>query len=106
VSSALAALTPQQQFGMSEGALAKREEAAGARPVPTTKISAHLSSLGSGSDGRMIFSLDNDQVWKQIASEGELLAKQGDSVTISRGWLNSYHLELANGRGCKVERIR
>jgi hypothetical protein len=53
-----------------------------------------------------VFTLDNEQVWKQIATQGELLAKQGDTVTISRGWLNSYYLQLDNGRGCKVQRVK
>jgi hypothetical protein len=99
-------LNAQQQFGLSEGALAAHEVAAGARPVPAAKLNARLTQLGAASDGRLVFTLDNDQVWKQIATEGELLAKQGEAVTISRGWLNSYYLQLENGRGCKVQRVK
>jgi hypothetical protein len=96
----------QQQFGLSEGTLAARELAVGARPTPASKITAHLAQVGGSADGRLVFTLDNDQVWKQIAGQGELLAKQGDAVTISRGWLNSYNLLLENGRSCKVQRVK
>lgn len=99
-------LDPQQQFGLSEHAVAAQEVAAGARSVPVSTINAHLSRFAIGADGRVIFTLDNDQVWKQLIPEGELLLKQGDTVTISRGWLGSYRLELSSGRGCKVTRVQ
>jgi hypothetical protein len=99
-------LNAQQQFGLSEGTLAAREEAAGARPTPAAKITAHLMQIGGSADGHLVFTLDNDQVWKQVMAGGELLAKQGDGVTISRGWLNSYNLVLENGRSCKVQRVK
>jgi len=103
---ALPPLNAQQQFGLSEGTLASREVQAGARPAPAPKITAHLTQVAGAPDGRLVFTLDNDQVWKQIALEGELLARQGQAVTISRGWLNSYNLVLENGRGCKVQRVQ
>jgi hypothetical protein len=54
----------------------------------------------------VVFTLDNDQVWRQLAAEGDLLAKEGDAVTVSRGLLGSYWLQLKSGRGCKVTRLR
>jgi hypothetical protein len=53
-----------------------------------------------------VFTLDNGQVWRQISTEADLLAKQGDAVTISRGLLGSYWLALKSKRGCKVTRLR
>jgi hypothetical protein len=103
---ALPPLNAQQQFGLSEGTLAAREMAVGARPTPAAKITASLARISGSADGRLVFTLDNDQVWKQVTGGTELLAKQGDAVTVSRGWLSSYNLVLANGRSCKVERIK
>jgi hypothetical protein len=57
-------------------------------------------------EGRTLFTLDNTQVWRQLESDGDMLAKLGDSATISRGLLGSYWLQLKNGRGCKVTRAR
>jgi hypothetical protein len=99
-------LDPRQQFGLPERAVAAREVAAGTRAADATKVEAHLARVAPAADGRMVFTLDNDQVWRQLVAEGELLAQQGDAVTISRAWLGSYWLQLKSGRGCKVTRLR
>jgi hypothetical protein len=101
-----APLDPEQQFGLPEHAVAAREVAAGTRAAEAAKIEAHLVSLGPAADGRWVFTLDNRQVWRELASEGDLLAKPGDAVTISRAFLGSYWLQAPTGRGCKVTRIR
>lgn len=99
-------LTSEQQFGMPEQKVAEREVAAGRRAADADKIEAHLASISQAADGRLVFTFDNAQVWRQLASEGEMLAKVGDEVTVSRGWLGSYWMQLKGGRGCKVTRLR
>jgi hypothetical protein len=101
-----APLDPQQQFGLPEHAVAAREVAAGTRATDAAKIESHLVRLAQAPDGRWIFTLDNQQVWRELASEGDLLAKPGDAVTISRAFLGSYWLQAPTGRGCKVTRVR
>jgi hypothetical protein len=96
----------KQQFGLPERAVAAQEVAAGTRPAEAKKIEAHVSRFAPGPDGRLVFTLDNDQVWRQLLSEGDLLMNPGDAVTISRGFLGSYWLQASNGRGCKVTRLR
>jgi hypothetical protein len=86
--------------------VAAHEVAAGTRAADASKIEAHLLRLAPAADGRMVFTLDNDQVWRQLIAEGDLLAKPGDAVTLSRGFLGSFWLQLPNGRGCKVSRLR
>ncbi len=99
-------LDPQQQFGLPERAVAAKEVAAGTRSADATKVEAHLVGILPAVDGRAVFTLDNGQVWRQLSAEGDLLAKQGDAVTISRGALGSYWLALKSKRGCKVTRLR
>jgi hypothetical protein len=99
-------LDPQKQFGLPERAVAAKEVAAGARDTLAAKIEARIERLIPGADGRLVFTLDNAQVWRQIEAEGDLLAKEGDAVTISRGMLGSYWLQLNSKRGCKVTRVR
>jgi hypothetical protein len=99
-------LDPQQQFGLPERAVAAKEVAAGTRSADATKIEAHLAGIAPAVDGRAVFTLDNGQVWRQLSPEADLLAKQGDAVTISRGLLGSYWLALKSKRGCKVTRLR
>ena len=98
-------LDAQQSFGLSGSAVAAHEEAAGARPKKLEKIDARVVALALAGNGRTLFTLDNTQVWEQIESGGDMLAKLGDSATISRGLLGSYWLQLKNGRGCKVTRL-
>jgi hypothetical protein len=95
-----------QQFGLPERTVAAQEVAAGTRPAEVKKIEAHVTKFAPGPDGRLVFTLDNDQVWRQLLSEGDLLMNPGDSVAISRGFLGSYWLQTASGRGCKVTRVR
>lgn len=100
------ALDAQQSFGLNSSAIAAHEEAAGDRPKKLAKIDARIVALALAGNGRTVFTLDNTQVWQQIESDGDMLAKLGDSATISRGFLGSYWLQLKNGRGCKVDRVR
>jgi hypothetical protein len=99
-------LDPQQQFGLPERAVVAKEVAAGTRAADATKIEAHLSAVASRADRHTVFTLDNGQIWQDLLLEGGLLAKPGDEVTISRGLLGSYWLQLKSGRGCKVTRLR
>lgn len=99
-------LDPQQSFGLSGSAIAAQEEAAGARPAKAAKIEARIVGLSLTGNGRTVFTFDNSQMWRQIESDGDMLARLGDSATISRGLLGSYWLQLKSGRGCKVTRIR
>jgi hypothetical protein len=100
------ALDAQQSFGLSGSAIAANDEAVGARPAKLAKIEGRIVALALAGNGRTLFTLDNTQVWRQIESDGDMLAKLGDSATISRGLLGSYWLQLKNGRGCKVTRMR
>ena len=101
-----AAPDPSTTFGMSQGAIAAKEVAAGARPAAVSRIESRLAAVSPAADGRLIFTLDNGEVWTQLSREGEMLAAPGDQATISRGALGSYWLELKSRRGCKVRRIR
>lgn len=99
-------LDPKQSFGLSGSAIAEHEEASGARPAKLAKIEARVVGLSLTGNGRTVFTLDNSQMWRQLESDGDMLARLGDTATISRGLLGSYWLQLKTGRGCKVTRIR
>lgn len=102
------ALDPQRTFGLPHATIVQREAAAaGVHVQDASKISARIVGLGQDRDGREIFALDNGQVWEQLVADGtDLYTKRGDSVLISRGWLDSYWLEAPSHHGCKVTRLR
>jgi hypothetical protein len=99
-------LNSEQQFGLPERAVAAKEVAAGTRASDVPAIEAHLVSLAAAPDGRMIFTLDNGQAWRQLQAEGDLLAKPGDTVVVSRALFGSFWMRVPTGRGCKVTRLR
>jgi hypothetical protein len=102
---AIPASNSKENFGLSEGAVAKKEVAAGARPKELSSIDAHIVAVSVAGAGLTTFTLDNGQVWRQLSAEGDLLAKPGDPVTVSLGLFHSYWLQTKSGRGCKVTRI-
>jgi hypothetical protein len=105
VPAAIPAATAKENFGLSEGALVKKEEDAGSRPKELSSIDAHIVAVSVAGTGLATFTLDNGQVWRQLSAEGDLLAKPGEPVTVSRGVFRSYWLQTKSGRGCKVTRI-
>jgi hypothetical protein len=98
-------LDSEQQFGMRTKDVAAAEVAAGVRAPEIKNIQAAIVAIGRSASGRLLFTLDNGQVWRQLLADGDLLAKVGDSVTISRGLFGSFWLEASSGRGCKVNRV-
>jgi hypothetical protein len=105
VATAARAASPPENFGLAPGVVTAKEVAAGSRPPDLNRISAHITALALSNSGQATFTLDNGQVWRQLTSEGDLLAKPGDEVTISKGLLRSYWLQASSGRGCKVTRV-
>lgn len=100
-------LTPEQKFGLSPSAIAAKEDAASTKAPQEAKLQARITALALIGDGRALFTLDNSQVWQQLEANGtDVMAKLGDAVTISRGVLGSYWLQMRTGRGCKVTRLR
>jgi len=99
------AANSKENFGLSDAAVAEKEVAAGARPKELRSIDAHIMAVSLASGGQATFKLDNGQVWRQLLAEGDLLARPGDPVTVSRAALRSYWLQVKSGRGCKVTRL-
>jgi hypothetical protein len=99
------ASSSKENFGLSEGTVSKKEVAAGTRPAELKNIQAHVTAVSSTGTGFTTFTLDNGQVWREITPGGDLLAKPGQTVTVSVGLFHSYWLQSESGRGCKVTRI-
>lgn len=102
------ALDPKRTFGLPRGTIVRHEAAAaGIEVKDASSITARIVSMGQSPAGQAIFALENGQVWEQLTADGtDLYAKPGDTVRISRGWLDSYWLEAPSHHGCKVTRLR
>lgn len=99
-------LDARQTFGLPEGAIAAKEVSAGVRAQPLARISGRVTALSESADGRLIFTLDNGQVWMELLPDHDLLAQPGETATVKRQMFGSYWLQLQTGRGCKVTRVR
>jgi hypothetical protein len=71
-----------------------------------SEISGTVTAVSTKPYGQLVVTLDNEQVWAEIAAGSKLKLKPGDRVKIERGALGSYVLITANGRSSKVARAR
>ena len=100
------ALSPEQKFGLGTAAIATKEAERGQPRADVDVIAAKVAELHNQADGRLVITLDNGQVWRQLAPGGELLLKVGDPVRVTRGAIGSFLLSTPSSRSCKVTRVR
>ena len=105
---ALAASLPQikaDSFGMTEDIKRQRDPVA----VEQTKhetLSAKITGLQPGPNGVWIFTLDNQQVWKQAEAKASIQFAVGEAVHIEHGAMSSLWLAADKGRKVRVTRLQ
>lgn len=98
-------LTGEQAFGLPSQVVMRQEAERAGRAPDLATVEAQVIALGSNG-GRMVFTLDNGQEWRQYEITDDLLVKVGDRVVLSRGAFGSYWLKAPSGRTTKVARTR
>jgi hypothetical protein len=71
----------------------------------TVEVTATIKEVIDRDRKKMVFLLDNDQIWLQ-ASPRNLPIRQNDRVTIKSGFIGGYILRNEKGTSTRVERIR
>jgi len=99
-----ARLTPTEKFGLPPATIVARDGEPG-QPTEITEVSARVMGLALQDDGRVVFSLDNGQAWRELTPAGDLLVKLGDTVRLVRGAFGSFRIKTTTGRDCKVTRV-
>jgi hypothetical protein len=97
---------PEQTFGLSQQQVRKvqhLEQKDSGKPVSLT---AKVVRLTQRRYGEFVVTLDNDQVWLQVAGEGTVLLNVGDTVTLKPGLLGSYFLITPAGSATRVKRAQ
>jgi len=89
------------EFGVSNGPLAAKRQTNSPK-----SISAVVANVTARPRGELVVTLDNGQVWQQLAAVDYFPLKAGDTVEISSGALGSYILSAPSRRSTKVTRIR
>jgi hypothetical protein len=79
-------------------------------PGPIESITAKVTNYAMDPFGKFVIFLDNDQVWQQLQGDAEHASFHkggGDTVTISRGFIGSYNLQINDSNKVfKVKRIK
>ena len=71
----------------------------------TVQFSAAIKQVINKDRKKMVYLLDNDQIWLQ-SSPRNLPIHEGDTVTIKSGFMGGYILRNDKGTSTRVERIR
>ena len=97
------ALSPEQAFGRERSLLAQSTSGEEA----LREISATVTAVRAANDGRRTFELDNGQVWTHTETPTrEFALRPGDRVTIRRGALSSFVLNVPGQPSTRVRRAR
>ena len=91
--------SPEDRFGLR---VDRKEQKKG----ELTELSATATAISAKPRGELVITLDNGQVWGEIAPGSKIKVKPGDAVKIEAGTLGSFILIAPNGRSSKVTRIR
>jgi hypothetical protein len=107
-SSAAAPLSAEDGFGR-RGEMVREERERERQSVDTPKLkelTAVVTKISSRAHGELVITLDNGQVWTQIAVDTHFLVKLDDKVTVKPGVLGSFRLVAPAGRATQVKRLR
>jgi hypothetical protein len=94
----------EAMFGMSRQVSGKQPTQLPEREE-LSSISAHVTALQKAAGGSLLIELDNGQTWRQVDAKN-LQLEVGDSVTISRGALNSFRIAAPHNRFGRVTRVQ
>ena len=93
------------QFGMTAQIAQKRDPVAAEQKKNET-LPGKIVALGQTSNGRLIFTLDNQQVWVQAEPQPNLRFQVGEDVHIEHGAMTSLWLAADNHRKTRVTRVQ
>jgi hypothetical protein len=103
---ALAASLPKveaDQFGLTADIARKRDPVAEHKAAEAV-LPGKIAALGETRDGKLIFTLDNKQVWVQMEIK-TIPFEVGDVVHIEHGAMGSLWLAADKGRKTRVKRV-
>jgi hypothetical protein len=78
-----------------------------ARPPEVRQVSVKLRGLSDPGDGRIVFDFDDGSTWREIDPDsvaGGL--RLGEAVTLEKGLLGSYFLNIPGRASVKITRLR
>ncbi|HEX9708131.1 MAG TPA: hypothetical protein VGA24_10885 [Steroidobacteraceae bacterium] len=99
-------LTAEERFGR-KGSMTREETD---RKVQESRalgeLQAKVTEIWTRSDGLMVVTLDNGQVWKQIRPDSFFRLNSGDMVKIQPAAMNSFLMSGTSKRSTRVSRVK
>jgi hypothetical protein len=92
------------QFGMTAD-IARKREPPGAERSQSEALPAKIVALGQTANGRLIFTLDSQQVWVQSEPQPSLHFEVGEAIRIEHGAMSSLWLAAEKHRKTRVKRV-
>ena len=106
VAAPAAAPTAEEMFGR-EGTMAQEESERKENETRALgELQAKVTEIWTRSDGLMVVTLDNGQVWKQNRPDSFFRLKSGDTVKIQPAALGSYLMSGPSKRSTRVTRVK
>jgi len=98
-------LRPEEQFGR-RGTMAREEKDRERDEARQGELTAKVTEIWTRSDGLMVMTLDNGQIWSQNRPDSLFRLKTGDQVKIQPASLGSYLLSGPSKRSTRVTRTK
>lgn len=98
--------SPDKSFGLTPEQQRQREPRATREKVVPQTLSSTVSAVSSQSDGRLVITLANGQVWVQGEAYEVFRVNVGDAISIKPGLLGSFHMYAPSGYATRVTRAR
>jgi hypothetical protein len=102
------ASSAENSFGFPGGSAPAKREQQEAQAASLKQLQATVTKLARRGYGEFVITLDNGQVWAQLAADADSSfdLKVQDKVTIKRAALGSYLMSSPSGRSTRVSRLR
>lgn len=95
------AVNAETTFGLSAEQMQKPEGGAALK-----RIESKVAKLETRARGRLVVTLENEQVWEQLNPDSTFMLELGDPVTIKTGALGAFYLVGRSNRTTNVRRMR
>jgi hypothetical protein len=92
------------QFGLTAD-IARKRDPVGEHKSEEAILPGAIVALGQTRDGKLVFTLDNRQVWIQTEIKTLIQFEVGDAVHIEHGAMGSLWLSADKGRKTRVKRV-
>jgi hypothetical protein len=90
----------------AEDNFGRRSDLRKEKRIEASEVASSVAAFSRGGDGRFVVTLENGQIWREIAPNEAVRLQMGDMVRIERGSLGSFLLVAPNKRSTKVSRIK